>query len=755
MSRLFNQSTSWIVRLPWLTFTLIVLISAVALTGYNNPTLITDLFKQAETESDDEVANEPQTAAAVPPVGGFSFDAQAVIVVKTPQLFSPIGAKAMRAIVHDLEEQDFVSDVVWMDEIPMLNIFSIPQPVLPQETASQKRFDLAKDKALKHPFIHGQLLSTDCQTTLLLVNFYRFFIQEDNYVTEKIREIAEESKSQFPEFEASFTVTGRYPIRVTAQTTNNANRYFYQTVGYGMIAIVSIILFRGLAAFFVVALAPSLGVFWTLGFIRFFELNDNPFNDIVLPILVSLIALTDGVHLMAEIRKLRSSGLAPREAAAEGIRRVGLACALTSVTTAIGFGSLSLANHNLVQEFGYSCVLGVILGFIAVVTAIPLACSTWLGKFVQVGRDKSLIDKNLNKISGVIDFVTNRKNIFSWLAILSTVVFILLSLQLRPDERLSSIVPSSSEPAIGLGEIDAAMNGVERSNVLVTWTDQVAFESPEIVRVIQKIDGLLGEETLIGHPVSILKLIDSMPGDGKAEDRMSMLELLPPSLKRAFYTPENRKASVMFRVRDLGIATYDPVFKRVESGLLEIEEQHPEFELRLTGSAVWRWENLFQIVVDLATSLGTAVLIIFAVLAIVYKSFRIGLISLIPNLFPLAVSGVYLYITGQALEIVTVCAFTVCLGIAVDDTIHFLTRYQEELSICKDEKTAIRNAFTGVGTALILTTIVLVAGFSTVLFSDSRDQLIFASMGIITLSAALFADLVFLPALLAKYGGRS
>ena len=94
---------------------------------------------------------------------------------------------------------------------------------------------------------------------------------------------------------------------------------------------------------------------------------------------------------------------------------------------------------------------------------------------------------------------------------------------------------------------------------------------------------------------------------------------------------------------------------------------------------------------------------------------------------------------------------TVCLGIAVDDTIHFLTRYQDEMANCDDEQTAIRNAFTGVGTALILTTIVLVAGFSTVLFSDGRDQIIFASMGIITLSAALFADLVFLPALLARF----
>ena len=195
---------------------------------------------------------------------------------------------------------------------------------------------------------------------------------------------------------------------------------------------------------------------------------------------------------------------------------------------------------------------------------------------------------------------------------------------------------------------------------------------------------------------------------------MSMLELLPASLKRAFYEPENRIASVEFRVQDLGIAAYDPVFKRVQEKLKAIQNEYPEFELALTGDAVWRWENLFQIVVDLATSLGTAVLIIFIVLALVYKSLRIGLISLAPNLFPLAVSGVYLYVTGQALEVVTVCAFTVCLGIAVDDTIHFLTRYQEELKVCEVEQVAIRNAFTGVGTALILTTMILVAGFSTV-----------------------------------------
>ena len=197
------------------------------------------------------------------------------------------------------------------------------------------------------------------------------------------------------------------------------------------------------------------------------------------------------------------------------------------------------------------------------------------------------------------------------------------------------------------------------------------------------------------------------------------------------------------------------MFTRIETGIEELSQNTPGFTATMTGNSIWRWKNLYQIVVDLATSLGVASLIIFAVLALVYRSFRIGLISIVPNCFPLAVAGTWLAISGQSLEVVTVCAFTVCLGIAVDDTIHFLTRFLEERKRTDDDNEAIRKAFTGVGTALIMTTFILVAGFSTVLLSDSRDHFIFASMGAITLTAALFADLIFLPALLARFVKRN
>ena len=147
-------------------------------------------------------------------------------------------------------------------------------------------------------------------------------------------------------------------------------------------------------------------------------------------------------------------------------------------------------------------------------------------------------------------------------------------------------------------------------------------------------------------------------------------------------------------------------------------------------------------------------MIIFLILTIVYRPVRLCLISIIPNLFPLALTAAYLVWAGYNLEIVMVCNFTVCLGIAVDDTIHFLSRCQEERARCDSDDEAILRAFTSVGTALIMTTVVLVAGFSIVTLSDSRDHRIFATMGALTIASALFCDLIFLPALLSLFASR-
>lgn len=759
MKSAFDRAIVWHVDHRRATLVLILVTTAIAVCGHVRPDLVRSLFIRPTAESTSADPLPASTPRPVPPpVSVFSFGgADAILVGRSEQFFSKVGARAMRRVVERLEELDYVREVLWVDRLSMLNIFGLREPLFPRSEASDARFAAARDKAMQHPLVKGQLVSEDGRTMLLMVTLDRDFLRRDEQCTSELRQAAEQAAAEFPDFSARFQVTGKLPSYVTAMRVHEANRVKYQVIGYGVVVLMAILLFRGIRAVLIVSLAPVAGVLWTLGFLKFFNLQDNPFNDVILPVLLSLVGFTDGVHLMVLLRKLRASGMPERDAAREALRQVGFACTLTSLTTAIGLGSLTLANSPLVREFGWCCVIGVTTLFLAVVWIIPLVCSTWLGRKIHAGYEKSLIDRNLNRISGLIEFVLRYPRQISVAGIVVTLGLTAISLTLRPDERRSNSLPQGSEAYQALAHLDQVMGGLEFAQVDLTWSDQMEESSPEILRTIIEVDDLLRSEPSIGYPLSIRNLIDALPGEGAPEDRMSMLELLPPPLKRAFFTPEWNRAQVTFRVQDLGIAKYGRVFERLKTGLREIQQRHPQFTLDLSGGAVWRWQNIYQIVVDLAASLGTAAIIIFGVLGLAYRSLRIGLIAIIPNIFPLAVTGAWLVFSGYALEMVSVCAFTICLGIAVDDTIHFLSRFEEERAVTPDRNTAIRRAFGNAGVAMVMTTVVLVAGFASVAFSDSRDHYLFAMMGVITIGSALFGDLVLLPALLACYAplGRS
>ena len=757
----FGRLADWIIDHRWISFLLVAALTAVTAIGHYDPRILlgepAPQHAPAEQEVDDEEAQEEETEEEPrkerPNVQPIQVDAGNVIVVaQCENFFSPDGADAIRDAVVAIQELPQVSRVFWMDQAPMMNIFGLAEPILPRRNASEVRFDAAKKRALEHPLVVGQLLSADAKTILLMVDFDFFYVMSNEDCTDVLRDTAAAAAAKYPDAPMTFQVTGNVPIALSRKSMSRRNELKYQAIGYSIALVIAFILFRGLSAVIIVALAPAMGVFWTLGIFHFFELDDNGFNSVVVPVLLCMVGFTDGVHMMVQIRKHRAAGLSAADAARQSIREVGLACWLTSLTTAIGFGSLVFAHHEVVREFGYCCVLGVMMTFLSVITIIPLLCASPLGSRVHTGYGRNLVDKNLERISGIIDFVIDRHRLIGWIAIGLTIVLGAVTLLLRPDERTTSNLSESTEPAIALAHIDKHFGGMETAQVGINFS--VPSDSGEIMTVVGKVENLLRAEPKLGYPLSIYSLLKALPGDGDPADRMSLLDLLPPQLKRAYFQPEDNYATVTFRLQDIGIAQYNDVFERVEQQLTVIEKQHPDFSIQLGGNAVWRWRNLYRIVVDLAVSLGTASVIIFFVLAMVYRSVRIGLISIIPNTFPLAATGCVMYFAELNLEIVSVCAFTVCLGIAVDDTIHFLTRFYEEDETTEDRAVAIRNAFVGVGTALIMTTIVLVIAFATAFLSDARDFRIFAMMGVLTIGCALFADLFFLPALLIRYAPK-
>ena len=742
---------AWLSCRTLLQILLIAVLTSLSIIGHVKPSVIRNLFVSQSKEAGTNPLPMAQSAAgeSKPNVQPFQVaDGECILVVTSEDIFTPENIQAIRQAVAEVEALPQVERVLWLDNIPGLNLFGLPEPLLPRDNASPRQMQLARQRTLENPLAVGQLISGDGKTLLIHARIDWFFVTSDDACTVDLRKAAEAGAARVPGSDLQFQVTGRAPLYLMMSRKHLRDSWKYQIIGYSIMIVAALVLFRGFSAVTIVAIAPALGVFWTMGILNLFDLQDNPFNDIIVPVLISLVGVADAVHLMVEIRTQRASGLSVADAVRRGVTRVGMACALTSLTTGIAFASLAWAHHEIVREFGWCCVLGVILTFLSVLTVVPLGCRSPLGWRLHKGTGRGLVDTQLRRIGPLVGWILRHDRPMAWLAIGATVGLAAICTQLTPDEKRYSGLSESAESAQALRQLDRALGGLEFGRVEVYWSPEVS--DGQMLKVLLEVDNVLAEEKLLGNPLGMHDLLNALPGEGTSSQRMTLLELLPPTLKRAFYAPEERRAWVQFRVQDIGIATYGPVFERVEKRLSDIQQRHPNFQLKLDGDAVWRWRNIYQIVVDLATSLGTASIVIWLILTVVYRSLRLGLISIVPNLFPLVATGAILYFTGQYLEIVTVCVFTICIGIAVDDTIHFLTRYQEEAGESGSHTDAIERAFTGVGSALVMTTIVLVTGMLTAIFGDARDARLFGTMGAATLTAALFADIVFLPALIKR-----
>ena len=126
-----------------------------------------------------------------------------------------------------------------------MNIFGLPEPLLPQKQASQQKFDAARAKALKNPFIKGVMMSEDMKTLVFMVNYDRLFLESDEQAISGLRIAAEEAATAYPDVNMEFSVTGGTPMWLRAMRSHDANQFWFQAIGYGMIAVMSLILFRG------------------------------------------------------------------------------------------------------------------------------------------------------------------------------------------------------------------------------------------------------------------------------------------------------------------------------------------------------------------------------------------------------------------------------------------------------------------------------------------------------------------------------
>ena len=340
--------------------------------------------------------------------------------------------------------------------------------------------------------------------------------------------------------------------------------------------------------------------------------------------------------------------------------------------------------------------------------------------------------------------MVGRSRLVTALGTALTVGMAAVSLQMVPDNRLTEAVPHDHAAARTLERLEAVFGGSVETSILVEFEDEQAGLDAMVA-----VEERLAEEPFATGSLSIVDVLRSLPGGG--EPRAAALELLPAAATRSLLRRDLGRALIRFRVPDEGAAVAEPGYARIQDGLRAVEAAHPGVRLHLTGTGYVARTNVNVIIEDFALGLWVAALTIVFVLAAAFRSLRLGLLSVIPNAFPLAVAGSVLAGLGLELQVSSVLAFTVCLGIAVDDTIHLVSRYRAERLRGRPPEEAAVRAVTAVGRALAITTLVLVGGWGMLLLSEVPTTQLFGVIGLVGLTAALVGDLILLPAMLVAF----
>jgi predicted RND superfamily exporter protein len=693
-----------------------------------------------------------------------SDDNDCVVVLESDGLFTPEGVKVLRAIEARSRLIDGVVSTQGLTSVSVLPRRGLPHTLLPAPSSPSSAYPKARDEALRHPLVAGQLLSRDGRLTLLFAR-----IRSDFEAIEQVQPIVESMRKIIAEETAGTEIVGRLTgiptLRTEVIQSLRKIQLRYTVLGVAIAFFVGVVVFRKPGAVFIVTVPPFVGVFWALGVLGLMGEKLNVVNS-VMPSMILVIAFCDSTHLLSYIRAARSGGMSRIEACQSAIRHVGLACFMASLTTAIGFGSLMVATIDTIWSLGLDTAIGTMIAFLATMILVPILASTNLNSDVA-GETKNTAPPFVDALVGLLSVVTSWPRTVVVLGIVATIYLGTVASRLEPDNRLTETLPTDSESYQTMVRCDEAFGGVLLAHVVVDWPEDLKIHDAKTLGVLQQVHDLFenggplagdGQKLLV-NPLSIINVYKSYPGSIERNARLITAMpnipganlLVPASLINRFVRQDIRRAIVSVHVRDIGSQAYQPVFRNVEKQLADLVRQNPGFEIHLTGTTVVASRKVQDMISSMNNGLITAAIIIFITMAIAFRSALLGVLCVVPNMFPLVLVAAILAWLDQPLQMATVIVFNIGIGMTVDNTIHLVTRFQQEFPVDWNLKAAIRRTGYAIGSPMLSTVVVLLAGFGSLMISSIPVTRLFSLLACAILGTALIGDLVLLPGFIGTF----
>ena len=481
------------------------------------------------------------------------------------------------------------------------------------------------------------------------------------------------------------------------------------------------------------------------------------------PILMLIVGTSDVIHIMTKYIDELKKGKDNEAAIMITIKEIGMATLLTSMTTAVGFLSLLTSRLGPIQEFGVNSAMGVVLAFVCV---ILFTCSVLSlipkEKLIYHNKGEDWWEKKMLAVNAFTR--VNGRNIM-----FATLVFLVLSAigisKVSTNYNVKNNLPRNSKITDDFEFFEKEMAGFRPLEFAVTLKGDNKVDDYVVVESLSKLEKHLRTIPAIKSVTSITDIYKSinqmyntnrqdayvMPADEETfNEYVPIVKQLPNQFTGALVSANGDKTRISTRIKDLGATKVSDIGLEIDD-YVKSNIDPALMEIRRTGTGLIFDKNAVYIRENLSLGLGLGLLVISLLMGFLFRNYRMLFIALVPNILPLIFAAALMGFVGIKLEAVISIVFALIFGIAVDDSIHFLSKYKMAFNKTKDKEKALDITFKETGKAICFTTIILFFGFLILLFSIHPPSVTIGLLIAVTLVSALVSDLYILPVLIRKY----
>lgn len=533
----------------------------------------------------------------------------------------------------------------------------------------------------------------------------------------------------------------------------------------GALLVTSLIFFfffRSYRATFISMLTVIIGVMWAFGFLGLLRYEITVLTALIPPLII-VIGIPNCIFLINKYQQEYKKHGNQIKALQRVITKVGNATLMTNVTTASGFATFILTESSLLKEFGIVASINIIGIFLLSLLIIPIIYS-----YMKPPKERHL--KHLGKgwIEGFVDWMEKMVRHHRISIYMASIVLLVLSIigiyQIRVSGSLIEDMPKKTDFFSDIRFFEQEFDGIMPLEILIDTKRKKGVMKLATLKRMEALSTVIEEQPELSKPISVVNLVKY--AKQAYYNGSPKYYQLPTSNERAFILPyassfsedtnlmgayvdsTGQYARITTFMKDIGT---DKMERAEENLKTKIASLFPEdrYTVTMTGKALVFQKGTNYLVMNLIISLSLAVLLIALFMAWMFRSMRMILVSLIPNLLPLLITAGMMGFLGVPIKPSTILVFSIAFGISVDDTIHFLAKYRQELRANKWKiKKSVYASLRETGVSMFYTSIVLFFGFSVFMISSFGGTVALGGLVSATLLFAMLANLLLLPALL-------